>query len=388
MAAAKRQALAPLSPNVAGISDVGSDMFGSSGSGKPASPAPGNPSPPTPHAPALLTPSRIRRGPPPPSRLAVSVPALVEQLESHAPDSSPTQVPVEEPAAGAVDVAMAADAVKHDANPKTVAAILQDWEKDAAAPAVEDAGSSVSTAERLELQELDAAALDDVLLWRQPARTAGVCASGTYALIVVRSWLLGSLSVQPSSVLAYVALAFLALSFATRHMVPRFTSPGHAFDASQLEARAMATIARTSAAVVPVIVALSRRLLGLLSGRDGGTTLRVAAGLHALHLVGERLLSTGSLLLLLWLGAFTVPYCLAVFGPEIAVARAAAVFHLREGAAGLTPRQKQGLGAAAVFAALQVCANSPTARSFTFFVLLVGADAGLARRRLAAKKAA
>ena len=65
VAAAKRQALAPLSPNVAGISDVGSDMFGSSGSGKPASPAPGNPSPPTPHAPALLTPSRIRRGPPP-----------------------------------------------------------------------------------------------------------------------------------------------------------------------------------------------------------------------------------------------------------------------------------------------------------------------------------
>ena len=188
--------------------------------------------------------------------------------------------------------------------------------------------------------------------------------------------------------LAYVALAFLALSFATRHMVPRFISPGHGFDASQLEARAMATIARTSAAVVPVIVALSRRLLGLLSGRDGGTTLRVAAGLHALHLVGERLLSTGSLLLLLWLGAFTVPYCLAVFGPEIAVARAAAVFHLREGAAGLTPRQKQGLGAAAALAALQVCANSPTARSFTFFVLLVGADAGLARRRLAAKKAA
>ena len=318
------------------------------------------------------------------------MPALVEQLESHASDSSPTQVPVQEPVAVAVDAAMVADVAKHDAlAPKTVAAILQDWEKDAAAtPTMEDAGSSVSTTERLELQELDAAALDGVLLWRQPARTASVCASGTYALIVVRSWLLGSLSVQPSSVLAYVALAFLALSFAARHVVPHFTGPGHAFDASQLEARAMAAIARTSAAVLPVIVALSRRVLGLLSGRDGGTTLRVAAGLHALHLVGERLLSTGSLLLLLWLGAFSVPYCLAVFGPEIAVARAAAVFHLREGAAGLTPRQKQGLGAAAAFAALQACANSPTARSFAFFVLLVGADAGLARRRLAAKKAA
>ena len=230
--------------------------------------------------------------------------------------------------------------------------------------------------------DLEGWAVNDVLLWRRPARSLKVLASGSYFLLCLRLGLHGQLQVQPSTVVACSALLFMGAKFAL-HQYRLQAVRGRPFEEREMLQRQWLQEEHALEAAISrgtqwafhqaalSVGGLLRWAVICLSGKDPLSTLAAALVLWACIFLGESaVVSQSTLLLFAFLSSFSVPFLVqkyrsALVGLTLAFVRGTAQ------AWGKFPHKGPVLGAAGTVALAAFMQSGRTYRLLYAFVLLL-----------------
>jgi len=230
--------------------------------------------------------------------------------------------------------------------------------------------------------DLEGWAVNDILLWKRPARSLKVLASGSYFLLCLRLGLHGQLQVQPSTVVACSALLFMGVKFALHQyrLQALRGRPLEEREALQLhwlqkEHALDAAIARGTDWAFHQAALSVGGLLGwavkCLSGKDPLSTLAAALVLWACIFLGESaVVSQSTLLLLAFLSSFSVPFLIQKYRSAL-VGLTLALLRRTAQAWGKFPHKGPALGVAGTVAVAAFMQSDRTYRLLYAFVLLL-----------------